>query len=521
MERAQTRLLRVLPAVDRVPVRVGAARDREDPERRHPDGGPQRRARPQRRTPRHGRQGSGPQQCSTRRLPAAGRGTGARVRSPQRGTASKLVTACLPPGSVDNPGLRARRRSGPPRAPAGRATRSRTRLARTGSRGPPAPPSATACSATCCSWPTNCTGRRDRHGGTGRRWRVRRRRRWAQQRMTTVDYDLIVIGGGAAGLGTARAPVRAGARMLLASDGPPGGDCTFSGCVPSKTLIEAAKQAQPFPAAAQRIRDVIAQIAATEDAAEVHREGIDVTLGRARFTGPGRIRADGRVVTARRFVIATGVGPLIPPIPGLDQVPYLTNETVFDLSALPASLAVLGGGAIGCELAQAFARLGSRCLRRRGRHRPVAVHPRRVRHGTYRRRQRPGPPALAAPPLPARRHTVGHVHRPGGRPRRDDRARGRPPWRAGGISTHGRDGPGAGRRRHRRVHQTHRRTPAAAAHPRWWADPRRHHRRRTRRRTDPRTGPGDGHPDVHRTARRHPRLPHLVLRGAAGRRPVS
>jgi pyruvate/2-oxoglutarate dehydrogenase complex dihydrolipoamide dehydrogenase (E3) component len=177
--------------------------------------------------------------------------------------------------------------------------------------------------------------------------------------MTAVDYDLIVIGGGAAGLGTARAAARARARILLISDGQPGGDCTFTGCVPSKTLIEAAKQGVAFPTAAQRVRDVVARVAATEDAAALRREHIDVALGRARFTGPGRLRVDGRELTAARFVIATGSGPLIPPIPGLDGVPYLTNETVFDLPALPGSLAVLGAGAVGCELAQAFARLGT------------------------------------------------------------------------------------------------------------------------------------------------------------------
>jgi len=175
-----------------------------------------------------------------------------------------------------------------------------------------------------------------------------------------VDYDLIVIGGGAAGLGTARAAARARARTLLISDGQPGGDCTFAGCVPSKTLIEAAKQGVGFPTAAQRVRDVVARVAATEDVAAMRRDHIDVALGRAQFTGPGRLQVDGRELTAPRLVIATGSGPLIPPIPGLDRLPYLTNETVFDLTALPGSLAVLGGGAVGCELAQAFARLGSR-----------------------------------------------------------------------------------------------------------------------------------------------------------------
>ena len=173
------------------------------------------------------------------------------------------------------------------------------------------------------------------------------------------DHDLVVIGGGAAGLGAARAGVRAGARVLLVSAGEPGGDCTFTGCVPSKTLIEAAARSLPFPVAAQRVRDAVLAIAATEDAATLRAEGIDVTLGRAQFTRPDQIEVDGRPVHAGRFVVATGAAPLIPPIPGLAGVAYLTNETVFDLSELPPSLAVLGGGATGCELAQAFARLGS------------------------------------------------------------------------------------------------------------------------------------------------------------------
>jgi len=174
------------------------------------------------------------------------------------------------------------------------------------------------------------------------------------------DYDLVVIGGGAAGLGAARAAARANARVLMVTDGQPGGDCTFTGCVPSKTLIESAAQDLPYPAAIQRVRDAIATIAATETADTLRGEGIDVILGRARFTAPGRLRVDGQLVTGRRFVIATGAAPLVPPIPGLADVGYLTNETVFDLADLPASLAVLGGGATGCELAQAYARLGAR-----------------------------------------------------------------------------------------------------------------------------------------------------------------
>jgi pyruvate/2-oxoglutarate dehydrogenase complex dihydrolipoamide dehydrogenase (E3) component len=173
-------------------------------------------------------------------------------------------------------------------------------------------------------------------------------------------YDLVVIGGGAAGLGAARAAARARARVLIVTDGPPGGDCTFTGCVPSKTLIEAAARGVPFPVAAQRVRDAVATIAATETSETLRGEGIDVVLGRARFLRPGKVEVDGQPVTGRRFVIATGDAPLVPPIPGPAEVAYLTNETVFDLTDLPASLAVLGGGAIGCELAQAFARLGAR-----------------------------------------------------------------------------------------------------------------------------------------------------------------
>ncbi|WP_199561970.1 dihydrolipoyl dehydrogenase family protein [Micromonospora deserti] len=176
----------------------------------------------------------------------------------------------------------------------------------------------------------------------------------------TGGYDLIVIGGGAAGLGAARAAAVAGARVLMVTDDPPGGDCTFTGCVPSKTLIEAAARGLPFPDAARRVRDAIAAIAATEDADALRAEGIEVRRSRARFTAPGRIAVDGTVLPARRVVVATGAAPTVPPVDGLTGVPYLTSETVFDLTELPRSLVVLGGGATGCELAQAFARLGSR-----------------------------------------------------------------------------------------------------------------------------------------------------------------
>ena len=105
-----------------------------------------------------------------------------------------------------------------------------------------------------------------------------------------MDYDLVVIGGGAAGMAAARTGARAGRRALLVQDGEIGGDCTFTGCVPSKTLIEAAARGATFEAAVTRVHDTVARIAATEDTAVFRREGVDVAQTRARFTGPRRLR---------------------------------------------------------------------------------------------------------------------------------------------------------------------------------------------------------------------------------------
>ena len=176
----------------------------------------------------------------------------------------------------------------------------------------------------------------------------------------SADYDLIVIGGGAGGMSAARTAARRGARPLLVQAGPIGGECTFAGCVPSKALIAAAADGKTFEAAMAAVRQSIETIAATEGDDVFAREQIDVLHGWATFRSPHEIDVDGARLRARRFIVATGTHPSVPPIGGLDRVDYLTNDNVFELGACPESLAVLGGGAIGCELAQAFAHLGTK-----------------------------------------------------------------------------------------------------------------------------------------------------------------
>jgi pyruvate/2-oxoglutarate dehydrogenase complex dihydrolipoamide dehydrogenase (E3) component len=174
------------------------------------------------------------------------------------------------------------------------------------------------------------------------------------------DVDLVVIGGGAAGLTAAREGVRRGARTVLVQDGPLGGDCTFTGCVPSKALVAAAARGDDFDAAMAAVRSAVDTVAAAEDDDVLRAEGVAVRHGRARFRAPHEIDVDGAVLRASRIIVATGAGPVVPRIPGLADADPLTSETLFSLTARPERLAVLGGGAIGCEMAQAFARLGTR-----------------------------------------------------------------------------------------------------------------------------------------------------------------
>jgi pyruvate/2-oxoglutarate dehydrogenase complex dihydrolipoamide dehydrogenase (E3) component len=176
----------------------------------------------------------------------------------------------------------------------------------------------------------------------------------------TRSYDLVVIGGGAGGLVAAREARRRRASVLLVQDGPVGGDCTFTGCVPSKTLLAAAAAGVGFDEAMVRVHHAVERIAATEDADALGQEGIDVIDSHAYFTSPTTVDVDGRTIRSKRFVVATGARPTVPPITGLRESAPLTSETLFDVTPRPESMIVLGGGPIGCEMSQAFARLGTR-----------------------------------------------------------------------------------------------------------------------------------------------------------------
>ncbi len=177
---------------------------------------------------------------------------------------------------------------------------------------------------------------------------------------SNVDYDVVVVGGGTGGLSAAREAARRGASTLLVQQGRLGGDCTFSGCVPSKALLSAAARGQSFAEAMAEVHRAVETIAATEDDDALKREGVDVLHGWATFRTPEEIDVDGGRVRAPRFVVATGAGPAVQAIEGLRGLQHLTNENIFEIDALPGRLAVLGGGAIGAEMSQTFARLGSR-----------------------------------------------------------------------------------------------------------------------------------------------------------------
>lgn len=189
--------------------------------------------------------------------------------------------------------------------------------------------------------------------------------------------DLCVIGAGSAGLSVASIAASLGAAVVLVEKSNMGGDCLNVGCVPSKALVAAALHARnmlqarhfgvggaepivDFAKVHAHVKGTIAAIAPMDSVARYQAMGVTVIQAEARFTNARTVMAGDRTVRARRFVISTGSRPSVPAIPGLDQVSYLTNETIFDLSEKPAHLVVVGGGAIGVEIAQAYRLLGVR-----------------------------------------------------------------------------------------------------------------------------------------------------------------
>ena len=182
-------------------------------------------------------------------------------------------------------------------------------------------------------------------------------------------YDIVVIGAGAGGITAAVNGVGFGKKVLLIEQHKPGGECTWFGCVPSKALINEAKKVhiirQNVPQytydsheAMEHVRRVRAEVYSHESPETLEKMGIVYMQGSAQFTAPNKLLVGGKEVSAAKIVIATGSSAFIPPIPGLDKVDYLSNETIFELERLPESMIILGGGAIGVELAQAINRLG-------------------------------------------------------------------------------------------------------------------------------------------------------------------
>ena len=193
---------------------------------------------------------------------------------------------------------------------------------------------------------------------------------------TRGGWDLVVVGGGTAGLVGAKTAARMGSRVLLVESARTGGDCLWTGCVPSKALIAAADAAAvarsshalgvstatvevDFTQVMAHVQHAIDDIAPIDSPESLRAEGVTVHHGRAVFTGPRQVTVAGEDLTFVQALVATGAAPAVPAIPGLETVAYLTSETVWQLDHLPERLVVLGAGTIGCELGQAFTRLGS------------------------------------------------------------------------------------------------------------------------------------------------------------------
>jgi pyruvate/2-oxoglutarate dehydrogenase complex dihydrolipoamide dehydrogenase (E3) component/uncharacterized membrane protein YdjX (TVP38/TMEM64 family) len=199
--------------------------------------------------------------------------------------------------------------------------------------------------------------------------------RW--RKPSRFDRNLVVIGAGSAGLVSAYIAATVRAKVTLVEKRRMGGDCLYTGCVPSKALIRSARLLHEirnakkygirhaaadydFADVMERVQRVVRAIEPHDSAGRYTRMGVECLEGEARITSPWTVSIDGRVLTTRSIIIAAGARPFVPPIPGIDQLRVLTSENVWELRQLPRRLVVLGGGPIGCELAQAFARLGAK-----------------------------------------------------------------------------------------------------------------------------------------------------------------
>jgi pyruvate/2-oxoglutarate dehydrogenase complex dihydrolipoamide dehydrogenase (E3) component len=193
--------------------------------------------------------------------------------------------------------------------------------------------------------------------------------------MKTIKADILIIGAGSGGLSVAAGAAQMGANVVLLEGHKMGGDCLNYGCIPSKALIATAKSAYAqrhsvqygvadaagavdYAAAKDHVADVIRTIAPVDSQERFEGFGVTVIREFGRFVSKNEVRAGDTVIKARRIVIATGSSPLVPPVPGLDSVPFETNETLFDLREKPEHLLIIGGGPIGIEMAQAHIRMG-------------------------------------------------------------------------------------------------------------------------------------------------------------------
>ncbi len=173
-----------------------------------------------------------------------------------------------------------------------------------------------------------------------------------------IKTDICVIGAGAGGLSVAAGAAQMGARVVLLEGHRMGGDCLNYGCVPSKALLHAGSEGMSWKAAQDHVAATIATIAPHDSVERFESLGVRVIRAYGAFVARDVVEAGGARIRARRFVIATGSSPLVPPIPGLENVPYETNETIFALKQKPGHLLIIGGGPVGMEMAEAHARLG-------------------------------------------------------------------------------------------------------------------------------------------------------------------